>query len=187
MSKRNKYLFLALLLLFSGCATFQYIPRENIRWASGRLEAYLPKGWVKAPAFTYLLFLTKDGIPLQNISVLKQNVDKELPLTKKKLKGLTLTQDIADVMVNEAMLNQTYQNFKLLENAPVDLGGTNAFRLVYTFHTEGFLPYKAIVYGFVLDKNYYEITYLAAQQHYFNKSLSDFEAFMKSFKIKEKK
>lgn len=177
--------FLCSIILF-GCATWQYIPKDTMRWKSGGIEAKLPKGWVKYASFTHSLFLTKDGILLQRITIASRPLNKELALTKKKLKEDMLLQDISGVISDELSLNQEYKNFKLEENKPVAIGGLIAFRLVYTYNNEDFMKYKSITYGFILNKKYYEIEYVAARQHYFERDLTDFELFIKELVIKDK-
>lgn len=186
MLRNRWFAVFAMFLIVSGCATWQYIPRENMKWHSGYFEAQLPKGWVKVQSFQYLLFLTRDGIPLQTISFVKQDMNKELPITKKKIKETTLVQETADLILNETTLNQSYKDFNLIENKPVDISGVPGFRLVYEFHNEDFVKYRTIIYGFILEKNYYEIRYVAAKQHYFDKNFPDFQTFMNSLKISYK-
>ena len=177
---------LSSLILF-GCATWQYIPKDNTRWRSGGIEATLPKGWVKYASITHLLFLTKDGILLQRITIGSKPLSKELPLTKKKLKADMLLQDVSGIISDDLSLNQEYKNFKLEENKPVAIGGIEAFRLTYTYNNEDFMKYKSITYGFILNKKYYEIEYVAARQHYFDRDLADFESFIKTLTIEDKK
>lgn len=179
------FLFLCPMILF-GCATWQYIPRDNARWKSGSMEAILPKGWVKYNSVTHSLFLTQDGILLQRITVAGRPLNKELSLSKKKLKEDMLLQDISGVITDELSLNQEYKNFKLLENKPATIGNVQVFRLVYTYNNEDFMKYKSVTYGFIVNKKYYEIEYLAAQQHYFEKGLKDFETFIDTMIIRNK-
>ena len=188
MNKKIR-IFLSVLLcsmaLF-GCATWQYIPKDNTRWRSGGVEATLPKGWVKYASFTHMLFLTKDGILLQRITIAGKPLNKELSLTKKKLKEDMLLQDISGIISDELSLNQEYKNFKLEENKPVAIGGLEAFRLVYTYNNEDYMKYKSITYGFILNKKYYEIEYVAAHQHYFERDLADFESFIRELTVRDK-
>ena len=180
-------LIFSILLIFSGCATWQLINTDNLKWKQYYFEAELPEGWVKFNSPVHLLFLTKDGVLLQCITISRHDLDKELPMSKKKIKENMLIQDIASIVVDEMTLNrEEYLNLEFLENKPSNIGGIKGFRLIYTFNNKDFMQYRGIAYGFIFKKKYYDIEYLAAKQYYFEKGFLDFESFVNSFKVIKK-
>lgn len=188
MKRRTKFLagFLGIAVLLSGCATWQVVKKENVKWKSGAFEAELPEGWVRHNP-TALLYMTKDGALLQRISVMAKDTKKEQPLTKKKVEDSMLPQDIATIMVDEMTLNrEVFLNLKVLANKPLDLDGVKGFRVEYSYNNSEFMKYKGVFCGFFFEKKYYEIIYLAAEQHYYEGGIADFEGFLKSFRIKKK-
>ncbi|MFA4889823.1 MAG: hypothetical protein WC628_09665 [Candidatus Omnitrophota bacterium] len=174
---------LALVLILTGCATWQYMDK-GMPWKCSYFEASLPVGWVKFNTpFTHLLFLTKDGILLQRITLSKRDTGKELKFSKKKISGDMLIHDIAGIIVDELSLNQDFKNLQILENKPADITGIDGFKIIYEFNNADFVKYKSITYGFIIQKQYYELEYTAAKQYYFDRDLADFSAFFSNFKI----
>lgn len=179
------FLFL-ILVIFTGCAAWQYIGRPDTPWKNAGFDATLPTGWVKCNLSNQLLSLTKDGMLLEEISITRHNLnsDKEFPLSKKRIKDDMLIQEIADLVVGEMSLDKSgVFNLRVLENKPVNIGGMDGFRLEYTFNNGDFTKYKVIFYGFIFNKKFYDIRYTAASQHYFEANLKDFEEFVASFKV----
>jgi hypothetical protein len=181
--KRRILVFVFLVLFLSGCATWQLVKAPKTHWRYSYFSAELPAGWVKYREPKHLLFLTRDGILLQRITLKRHPIKKEFAVSKRKIKEGMLIQEIAELIIDEISLNKEFLNFELLENKPVDVGGVAGFRLTYTFNNSDFTKYKRIVYGFVIKNMYYELEYLAARQHYFDKSVEDFQRFFQSFKI----
>lgn len=177
---------LLLLMILYGCATWQYIDKSDTRWRQSNFEANLPRGWVKNNASLSLLSLTKDGLLLQEIRVAKHNTnsEKEFPITKKKITEDMLVHEIAELIINEISLDRDkFLNFEVLENKPVKINGVDAFKLVYVYNDPDFKKNKGTYYGFIVNKKFYSIIYIATQQHYFDKDLADFERFMDTFRI----
>jgi hypothetical protein len=184
---KNKILIVtlyAVMIMMSGCATFQFI-NEPLPWKYAGFSFELPAGWVKCQTFGDLLMLTKDGQLLQQIKVFRYQTEKEkvLPATKKKFTKDMMPQEIAELIINELSFDQKHLNFSVSSNTPVDISGKQGFKLEYSFSTDDYLKYKAVMYGFK-DENYiYIIMYQAATQHYFAKEISEFERFVSSLKF----
>ena len=174
-----------LSVVICGCAIWTPIKMENRRWQSGDFSAELPTGWNRSQTPDYFLYMTRDGVGLQNIGISKEKTGKELPNTKKKISEGMLLEDVADITLEELKLNKFYNNFELLENKPVELSTLPAFRLAYTYTNAEFVKFKVIQYGFIHKKKYYEIHYQATVQRNFDKYKADFENFLSSFRIKD--
>ncbi len=198
---------LLLVLLFTiGCAPWMQVGGPYTS-RSNNFSVELPQGWMRLnkSAYQYLtidqkilidhlltftnadayLFITKDGILLQNIIINRESIDEELKNTKKKLSEGMLPYELADVILDNISSDQAVFNFELLENNPVKISGFPGFRVVFTYKSEDGLKLKSIYYGFMKDEWFYTIRYTAALRHYFEKDFKTFEKIFKSFKLSE--
>lgn len=183
MGRGLRFLVIGLVILLAGCASMTYIRQENRAWKSGYFEAQLPVGWTKFTRVGAELYLSKDGFFLQSISLSRTRTNVELPATKKKIKEGMLLQEIAELVIDEETISQKRKNFQVISNTPAKIGGLEAFRLEYTYDNDHFVKYRSILYGFIYKKKYYEVQYLATQQHYWDDGLKDFQAFVELFKM----
>lgn len=172
--------------LVAGCATMTLIKEKNSKWKNAQFEAILPIGWVKYTSPGATLALTKDGMFLQNISILKSKTNKELPNTKRKITEDLLVHEIASIVVDEIKLTEGVLNFNLLSKKPMNISGKEAFRLDFEFTNSENVKYYTVIYGFVHKRKFYEIEYRGMSQHYHDESFNVFEEFIKEFKIREK-
>jgi len=182
---RIKLLFILSLVLFiCGCAAWQLV-QNPYQWRYAKFEATLPAEWMKFNSPADLLFLTKDGEQLQTIRIFRYEINKKdiLPISKKTFTDAMLPQEISELIMNEMSLDQNRQKLSIIENVPFKISGKDGFRVEYTFNTPDNLKLKSILYGFKSDKFLYLIQYQAAEQYYFDKDLTVFNEFIKSFKI----
>ena len=183
---KTKYIIflIVLVIIMCGCAAWQLVKVER-KWKYSNLEANIPGGWMKFNSPTDILFLTRDGELLQTIRIYRYQTEKnkELPISKKKFSNNMLTQEIAELIINEIGLRKGTQNLKLLEDTPTKVGGQEGFKLEYTFNTADSLQIKSIIYGFKDNKFIYLIQYQAAQQYYFDKDIVTFQKFINDFRV----
>ncbi len=180
--KKTVFVVALMTLVVAGCAPWRYIGKEGTTWGQGPFTGTLPTGWVKMDSD--MLLLTRSGTSLEKIEIIRYAVDKELPINKKKFTVGMLPQEAAQVLIDEMTLDKTMNNFQVIENRPVKLGEVPAFKLILTFNNDDGKKSRTILYGFVMDKWLYEIRYIAAQQHYFDSSVKDFETFVLGLQIK---
>jgi hypothetical protein len=154
--------------------------------ASQNYEVTLPAGWRRATEVSDALLLTRDGVSLQAIRVERVAVGQELPHTKKKFAKGMAPQDVAEIEVDEARLNQGIRNLELLENAPFKVAGLPGFKLICSFKTEDGLRLKRVHYGVLVRDWVYRIQYQAAARYYFDKDLATFERVRESFRVTER-
>ncbi|MFH1199350.1 MAG: hypothetical protein V1650_04255 [Candidatus Omnitrophota bacterium] len=179
------FVVLSLVFFICGCAAWQLV-KTPTKWASSELGAILPEGWMRLNYSPDLLFLTKDGEMLQRIRIYRYalNKDKELPITKKEFSEDMLPQDIAELIVNEASVDQNKQNFQLADNVPVGINGKEGFKITYAYNTVEKLKVKSVLYGFRYKKFIYLIQYEAAAQYYFDKDINVFNQFVSDVTVK---
>ncbi|MCA9400603.1 MAG: hypothetical protein KC713_03180 [Candidatus Omnitrophica bacterium] len=180
--KWNKMLVVVYLIVFSGCAIWTPIKKDKNLWKYRDFQAEFPVGWAKS-SHSNGVVLTYQGVYLQEISFSKARMNAEFKFSKRKITEDMLLQDISKLIIDELSLNQNLKNFTLLENSPTNLSGQEAFKIVYTFNNVDFVTYKCVTYGFVYEKKFYQMKYIAALQYHYDHFLKDFETMMESFKI----
>ena len=153
--------------------------------SSSNYSVELPEGWMKSNASDYLL-ISRDGILLQRITIIRLDINKELTNTKKKFKKDMLPQEAAEVIIDDRMTDSAILNFEVLENAPENICEFPGFKLVSTFTNNDGLKFKSVDYGFILDEWFYGISYTAPQRYYFDKDIKTFEEVFQSFNLIKK-
>jgi hypothetical protein len=201
--KRPSLFSLALMLLLWSCVP--YVKVEGKYTASSEnFDIDLPEGWRKHEAAfdnhpisrslleglqkrrdfsSDVIRITRDGLLLQQISIGRVAVDKELPHTKKKLAQGMLPQEVAEVIMDNVRSNPNITNQEVVENRPARVGGQPGFKLTYAFQTKEGLRTKVAYYGTLVDNWFYYLLYEAPARHYFEKDYQVFEKLQGSFRI----
>lgn len=146
-------------------------------------EADLPAGWKRYNGNPEVLVLTRDGITVQQISIVRSAIDKELPNTKKKFSKGMLPQEAAGLVADSIRSNPNFSNVEILENSPAKVGGYPGFKIIYSYRTKQGLTKKVINYGLLQGNWYYELVYAAPARYYFARDSAAFERIEQSFKI----
>lgn len=148
-----------------------------------QFEVELPVSWRRMYSTREGITLTRDGLPLQTIKMMRDPFDKELPFTKRKLIKGMLTQEVAEIIVDNLRSNQNVSNLQILENLPVDIGGYSGFKIVYSYQAKDNLRKSGIYYGALVGQWHYYLYFEAPAQHYFARDLVSFEQIRRTFKI----
>lgn len=170
-------------LTLLGCAFWipiegNYVSRENF------FEVDLPAGWKRAYFTREGLTLTRDGVPLQVVQIVRTPPDKELPFTNRRLEKGMLPQEIAEITIDSIRSNRNFSNVQVFDNEVATVGGYPGFKISFSFQTKESLKKQVIYYGVVADKSFYRILLEAPARHYFPRALSDLEFIRQTFKIK---
>jgi len=170
------------MFLLTGCSV--WVPTEG-KFVSTeyRFEAELPVNWYRWHSIGDGLLLTRDGQLLDVVRIVRDPFDKELEYTKRKLSKGMLSQEVAEVIVDNLRSNRNISNFQLVENVPVDLGGYPGFKLTYTYQTKENLKKSGVYYGSLVDQWLYYLYLEAPSRHYFGRDLPAFEQTKNSLKI----
>ncbi|OGP71747.1 MAG: hypothetical protein A2W09_05090 [Deltaproteobacteria bacterium RBG_16_50_11] len=172
-----------ILLLTAGCVQGPWVQVAGLyNMDSQNFSVELPPGWMRLNQENYLL-ITRDGAPLQNIRVLRLNVETPFKYTKKKFSASMLPHEAGEVILDNIASDQNISDFSLLENTPLKISGVSGFRAVYTFKNKDGLKIKSIYCGFIADKWFYGLNYNAAQRYYFDKDVGTFEKVVGSFRL----
>ncbi len=189
-----------LVVLLVGCA--QYVALSGRQTLPEyEFEVTVPNGWHRAmhavgqgapggaPETTEVpegLVLTRDGLLLQQIRVVRVAADKELKFTKRRFDQKLPPHELAEIELDNHRSNPNVYNFTLEENAPATVGGRQGFRLVYAWTTKDGYRLKRIHYGFLEGKWVYRLIYQAAARYYFDRDLPVFEKLRESFRLLSK-
>lgn len=171
-----------LLVFMTGCAFWQQTggPFNGEGYALD-----LPKGWMTART-TKNLYMTRDGVSLQQIQALARDITKQEKDAKKILTKGMLPQEAAERVLDIVRSDKSLGQFTVVENAPAQIGGKEGFRLVYTYRNDK-VRYRSVYYGLLQGEKFYRISYSAPVRYYFDKDVATFEEIVKSFKLVEEK
>jgi len=176
-----KKILLLTLLLSIGCAPWVQVG-GLYKMESHNYSVELPQGWMRWNQGDQLL-ITRDGVPLQNIQIIRRNIEEPLKYTKRKLSKTMLPQEAAEVILDNVASNKDISDFGLVENTPLRVSGISGFKAIYSYKTKDGLKVKSVYCGFIQDQWFYGINYNAPERHYFDKDISTFENVLESFKL----
>ena len=211
MSPRIHYLMLASLVCLTACSpNWQNLKKEEAFKGPGRAyTAMLPADWKRAPTDSDVLLITRDGLFLQQISVVRQPLDKAFP--DKRISADTPPQELASLQYKRfreeepdlALFKKEetkgvlgmfpVNNAKPLAGTtervaikPYKLDGHDAFLLETKSYNSWGLEYRSQAIGLVHEGDYWLIRYLAPKLHYAQRDQSTFDDFLQKLKLKEK-
>jgi hypothetical protein len=176
-----KKILLVLVLLTAGCAGWTQVG-GLYKSDSQNYSVDLPQGWMRWGQSEHLL-ISRDGLLLQNIQIVRYDVKDPLKHTKKKLAKNMMPQEAAEVILDNVASNQEIIAFQVLENSPMDIGGVPGFRAVYAYKTKDGLKCRSVCCGLLVGEWFYGMTYNAAERYYFDKDIGGFDKVVQSFKL----
>ncbi len=187
----RKSCLLILLLLITGSTAMSAEQGEKISWEG--FMFVVPEGWKvphdeeqprgKKKFKEKILFMTKDGSPLNRVEFRKRLFTAEFGNTRKRLTKGMMPQEMAEVIQNDFELDQSMKNLKVLENKPATVGGIPGFRLAFSFRDSGMLQYQCVYYGFQQEEMFYSVLFIAPKRHYFETNVGTFEEVVRNFKL----
>jgi len=169
-----------ILLLAAGCAPWVEVG-GLYKSDSQSYSVQLPQGWMRWNHGEQLL-ITRDGIPLQMIQIIRRNIDVPLTNTKKKISRKMLPQELSEVVLDDIASNKDYTDYSLIENGPLTVGGMAGFKAIYGYKTRDRLKVKTVYCGFIREDWFYAMIYYAPRRYYFDKDIGAFEEVLQSFK-----
>lgn len=180
----KKILFIFILVL-SGCATTSFwtaVPGGQFQDKRSNFEAVVPQGWVKLETTPYFV-ITKDGIGLNTIMVIRQSVEIKSEGSQKMFEKNMTPQELAEVEKSYLEADKELLRLKFLGDELAKVDGHDSAFLDYKYVTVGGLQVRGQAYTFLHDRQVYRIKYEAPEQYYFGKYYGDFETFIRTFKI----
>jgi len=178
----KRYEWIILIFVFAaGCAPWTQVgglyKNEN-----DNFTVDLPQDWMKSNQEKHL-FITRDGVLLQNIQIVRLKLEEPLKHTKKKFSRGMLPQEAAETILDDIASNLNHLNVEIIENLPVTISGMPGFKATYTYKNKDDLKLKSIYYGFIAGDWFFGINYNAPQRYYFDKDIKTFEKVIESFRL----
>jgi hypothetical protein len=190
--------------------TWQNVRKQETVKGPGRAyTAVLPEDWKRAPTDSDVLLITRDGLFLQQISITRHSLSDAFAGTTIQVdtpsRDLALLQykafrdDEPDLVrfkkdeskgvlgmfpvANAKPLAGTTERVSI---QPTKVDGHDAFRLETRSYNSWGLEYTSVAIGFVHEKDYWLVRYLAPQLHYARRDQATFDAFIQNLHLKEK-
>jgi len=185
MHKFNKIIALAIFFALTGCASSTWTPVEEATFVAPKdsFSVDLPSGWINYTRARNTKVITKDGLELQSIRILRDDHKKAFSAIEKDSNPNMLPQEVAENLIAEIKATYELDNIDTLSNDPALIDGQPGFRVLLEYKTERGLRRKYLAYGFVNDKGLYTMIYTAPTLHYYDRDVQVFESVVKSFKI----
>ena len=142
----------------------------------------LPQDWMKFNSNEQLL-VSRDGPLLQNIIIERVDINEELEHTKKKLQKSMLPQEASEVIIDNISSDSEVLNLNIIENIPITIDLYPGFKIFFTYNNKDGLNFRSIYCGFLSGDWLYTIKYTAADRHYFQNDVAEFEHVLNSFRL----
>ncbi|MDE2433322.1 MAG: hypothetical protein KGN37_10795 [Burkholderiales bacterium] len=208
--KRCGVLLVASVALAACSPSWQNLRKEEtFKGPTRAYTAVLPEGWKRAPTDSDVLLITRDGLFLQQISVVKYSLDEAF--ADKKISSDTPPQELA--LLQYKKLRDEEQDLAQVQKAetkgvlalfpvshakplpgttervaikPFKLDGHDAFLLETRSYNSWGLEYQSEAIGVVHEGDYWLIRYLAPKLYYAHRDQVTFDRFLAQFKLKPK-
>jgi hypothetical protein len=177
---------LAVVALLGGCATpYEVVEQSQYEGPDKSYTVALPLKWVRVPAFSERVDLTRDGTGLQRIVIARVKTESAFPKVKRPAGEKLLPSELADLQIAELRsVNEQLAGLVVVENAPATVGGRpGGFRLEVSWTTARGLKMGQVHHGIVHRGYYYLVSYQAPLLYYFGKYRPEFEQMATSFRL----
>ena len=113
-----------------------------------QIHVDLPHGWYKIARSDQGLLITRDGVGLQRIAILKSTLEEINEDVTKKLTSNMLPHELAEWMMDRFLTDLELTNQKLIERTTATIGGHQGYKLRIQisdqYGTQGQLTYKGV-------------------------------------------
>jgi len=182
--KSKIWLSAVIMLLLAGCVgTWTRVDDSTKAFSTSNYQALLPMGWVLI-TINDALFVTRDGIGIQQIEILYQPHDKAFEKLKKSSSAEMLPSELAELYIGETKANNAngLPSLEAISNEPTEIGGHQGFYLHLKYTADNGLHHESLVNGFANQKGFYVIKYTAPSLHFFSKYKNAYKDVVSSFK-----
>lgn len=165
---------------------------------NGSFSIELPVGWVRADGLKQAysvtmqgenrvvdvdrVLVTRDGINLDMIDIIRFNVKDAFPHIKKEYRAGMLPSETAESYLAD-LKAAGIENLTVLKNAPKTVAGNQGFELHVSFKNNRGLRSERLVYGFGNKSGFYVMVYQAPSLHYYEMYKEVFRRVTDSFKL----
>ncbi|MGD8629966.1 MAG: hypothetical protein PVH38_12030 [Gammaproteobacteria bacterium] len=173
------------LLLVSGCApTWVRVDDAGRNYSTEHYSVTLPSGWLRLESDD-TLFLSRDGILLQIISIQFRPHENTFEKIEKDSSATMLPSELAQLTIAELKASQDdgLPSLEILRNAPVELAGHTGFDIHLRYKTNDGLRRDMEMRGVVDDSGYYLLKYSAPTLHYFERDRQTYMTLTESLQL----
>jgi len=178
------WLLIAIVLLLAGCVgTWTRVDDSTKEFKTNNYQVLLPMGWVLI-TLNDAVFVTRDGIGIQQIEVLYRPHDKAFEKLKKSSSAEMLPEELAELYIGETKANYAngLPSLKVITNEPTEIDGHQGFYLHLKYTADNGLHHESLVNGFANQKGLYVIRYIAPSLHFFSTYKGAYQNVVSSFK-----
>ena len=197
-----RFTILAATLALSGCATaYVMMPPQPTKVAKASMTVTPGTSWNKAPMSVGLSGTgtlnsksetwTQDGPALNQVTFfggikdgealikMASGSDRKAPLFKSSM----LPQEVVEFVEKSFRVQTTSPVFAVTEVKPLAFAGQQGFQFDFSFTTPDEVRRKGRAAGAVKDGMLYLIVYEAAEIHYFDRNVAEFEKILSSVQL----
>lgn len=168
---------------FSGCASGWRVAGRIEGSYSKRYTISPPEGWMVIKQNSNIL-LTRHDPSLEAISVECRDIHDGFPATRLKLGAAMKPHEMAEIILSDIRGGMNVENLQVQQMDVVSICGIDAFKAVFACRSNH-IDCKGVVYGFLQDSRYYELSFSAPERHYFDKYLPCFQGVLESFRLRK--
>lgn len=148
------------------------------------IHVNLPEGWRKAQEMDEGFVMTRDGLGIQKILIVKKSLEDLNQDSQKKLSSTMLPHEVAEWIADGIMRDSSLMNQRIFQKTIATVDENNGFKLRYQYRREGGPYYEGVHYGYLNGEHLYLLTYEAPSRHYFQEDLETFEMIKESYRVR---
>lgn len=180
---RKVVLALFLLSLLQACAIWSKTDGSRVSGPDNAYSVELPANWARFALLQDRILITRDGLNLQTIEVMRLAHDKAFPKIKKQWDAKMLPFELAELIVAEFKTAAEQRTVNVALNEPAQIGGSiPGVHLRLNFKNDKGLQYQRDAYAFADAKGVYLLAFQAPTLHYFPRDQKVFESVVQSFR-----
>jgi hypothetical protein len=192
----SRGLFYAFIAVFiAGCSLWARVDESTRMLERDSFVVELPMGWMrsealndkfpttKGPVKGERVAITRDGLNLQQVDVMRLDAQNAFPNINKPLPPSALPFELAEMYVAD-MKAAGMEALTVVKSEPVLLGGEPAFLLHVRFRNNQGLQFERLVYGLGHARGLYLLSFQAPSLHYFPQYRDTFDSIVSTFKAK---
>lgn len=175
------------VLLLASCRTPAPVPPRWSARAAGTVvlpragvEAALPPGWIQLDAYDRGLLITRDGLPMQFIKIIRAPHKVAFENIGKQGAPDLLPNELAELLIASNKARPGMASVAVTLNQPAELAGREGVKVGFAFRNARGAAYDELAYAVADDDGVLMFQYQALSRHFFARDLPAFEALVAS-------